>query len=156
MPFESVTNTDILYPYAVSFSIDDTVLASPNAMDPAVPPMTIVASLPEGEVPVATEGYPCTWARIWIPDAPEDKEPEVNCVRACPKARLVVATAAVGCTTGDTLSPPPVGLSIENSTCTLPTGRLLLSLTVATRVEYGQVVPTHFPTRPGEACSVML
>lgn len=119
--------------------------------------MTIAASLPEGAVLVAT-AVPTTLARTLTPSALEDRDPEVKVVRASPRLRPPEVVVVVVTATGDTYSPPPVpeGLTIEKATCALPTGRLLRFVTVAIRVEYGQVVPTHFPTRLGEACSVTL
>src|SRR5512135_1703181 len=94
-------------------------------------PDAVVLGTPGGWVATAVPG---TAARIKTPVAGVDTEPDVNDALACPKPRVAVGWVAVYATTGETVSPPPVGLVIENATGTPPTGKPFTSLTVAIRV----------------------
>jgi hypothetical protein len=132
-------------------------VAWPNAIDPAVPPITIATSFPEGNVPVCTDGVvPMTDARILMPPAPEVIEPEVNEVRACPRLKLPEVVVAVTATTCEIVSPPLLGLIIENATGCPPRGLLDKSYTVAVKVEEPVVVPTLADTIVGDAWSTIL
>ena len=130
-------------------------VAWPNAIDPAVPPITIATLFPEGGVPVATV-VPTTNALILMPPAPEAIEPEVNEARACPRLKLPEVVVAVIATTGEIVSPPLLGLIIENATGCPPRGLLDKSYTVAVKVEEPVVVPTLAGTIVGDAWSTIL
>jgi hypothetical protein len=86
-----------------------------------------------------------------MPSAPEVIDPEVNVAVTCPRPKLVVVIEEVVAITGNTVSPPLEGLTIENATDTPPMGLLALSYTVASRVDEPVVVPTLIGTLVGVA-----
>ena len=132
-----------------------TVVDTPMVTEPAVPPITTVASAPEGNVPVLM-AVPITVARTCTPPAPDDNEPAVKVVVACPRPRIGVTAPAEITTTGETVSPPPVGLTMLNAIGQLPTGLPPMSVSVASNVDRLEVLLELGATTLGVDCSVSL
>jgi hypothetical protein len=89
------------------------------------------------------------------PPAPEDFVPEVNVVTASPRTRPPAVVVEVYAITGETVSPPPVGLIIVKTTGAPPTGKPFESRTDAVSVEMPLVVEVLFATSAGDGCIVI-
>jgi len=119
--------------------IDACLSLTPMAIDPTVPPTTIIF--------VAESAVPTTMAftaAFWLVEVPA-----VNVVWASPNAPVVLVDAI----TGLSVSPVPVELTKVNCTGAPPTGLPMASMTFAVKVAVLEVVPELGGTTETLDCS---